>query len=173
MGDLIIRTLEWLADKWHEYLSPYVILRDYEGGVLLRLGKYKNNLKTGVNWKLPIIDEVHTVITTTNTFHVANVNITTTGGETISVGVIIEYDITDVKKYILDVNEAESNAHDIARGVIASCLTEYTWEDVKQKTTATVVKNKLKKQFDDMGINIHQLIFGDVAKTRVFTIFRE
>ena len=173
MGDLIIKTLEWLADKWHEYLSPYVIMRDYESGVLLRLGRYKKNLKTGVNWKLPFIDEVHSVVITTNTFHVANVNVTTTDQKTISVGVIIEYDITDVKKYLLDVNEAESNAHDIARGVIASHLTDCSWEDVKLKPTATAIKNKLKKQFDDMGINIHQLIFGDITQSRVFTVFRE
>ena len=56
MLDGFIKLLEWIGEKWRDYLSPIIILRDYEAGVLLRIGKYRKNLKVGLNWKVPIID---------------------------------------------------------------------------------------------------------------------
>jgi hypothetical protein len=44
-GNLLISTFEWVAEKFKDYISPIVVLRCYESGVLLRLGKYKYNLK--------------------------------------------------------------------------------------------------------------------------------
>jgi hypothetical protein len=122
---------------------------------------------------MPLADYTMTVIVTRDTYHVANVSVTTTDGKTISVGVIIEYEITDVKKYFLDVNEAQSNAHDITRGLVADYLSDCEWIDVKKKTTLTQIKNKLKPQMESMGMNVTQVMFGDIVQSKVFTIFKE
>ena len=67
MFDGILRIIEWLIEKLKDYVSPIVILRCYESGVLLRLGTYKKELKEGINWKIPLIDEAHTIIKTIDT----------------------------------------------------------------------------------------------------------
>ena len=173
MLDGLIRLLQWLAEVWSQHLSPFVVLSDYEEGVVLRMGRYKKNLVKGINFKMPLMDYTMTVIVTKDTYHVANVNVTTTDSKTISVGAIVEFEIVDVKKYFLDVNEAQSNAHDITRGVIANYLSDCEWSEVKQKTTLTQIKNKLKPQLDSMGMSVTQIMFGDIAQSRVFTIFKE
>lgn len=173
MLDGLIRLLEWVGDKWRDYISPFCIIRDYEGGVLMRLGHYKHNLKKGINWKLPIIDEVHTVLISIDTFHIANINVTTTDGKMISIGAIVEFEITDVKKYLIDMNDASSNSHDMARGIIADYVTDCTLEEVKDKKTLTKIKNKLKNEFDDLGINVRKLLFGDIIVTKALTIFKD
>jgi regulator of protease activity HflC (stomatin/prohibitin superfamily) len=137
------------------------------------MGRYKKNLIKGINFKMPLMDYTMTVIVTKDTYHVANVNVTTIDGKTISVGSIVEFNIVDVKKYFLDVNEAQSNAHDITRGVIADYLSDCEWEEVKKKTTLTQIKNKLKPQMEAMGMNITQVMFGDIAQSKVFTVFKE
>jgi len=173
MLDGLIRLLQWLAEIWSQHLSPFVVLSDYEEGVVLRMGRYKKNLVKGINFKMPLMDYTMTVIVTKDTYHVSNVNVTTSDSKTISVGAIVEFEIVDVKKYFLDVNEAQSNAHDITRGVIADYLSDCDWSEVKQKTTLTKIKNKLKPQMETMGMNITQVMFGDIAQSRVFTIFKE
>ena len=42
MSEGLIRIFEWIAEIWRDYLSPVLVLRCYEGGVLLRLGTYRN-----------------------------------------------------------------------------------------------------------------------------------
>lgn len=173
MLDGLIRVFQWIAEIWSQHLSPFVVLSDYEEGVILRMGKYQKNLVKGVNFKMPLMDYTMTVVVTKDTYHVANVNVTTIDGKTISVGSIVEFNIVDVKKYFLDVNEAQSNAHDITRGIIADYLSDCEWEEVKKKTTLTQIKNRLKPQMEAMGMNVTQVMFGDIAQSRVFTIFKE
>ena len=169
---MIDKLLEFITNFWNE-LMPFFIINDYEQAIILRGGKFKKQLNSGWYLKYPFYDTVISAIVTKNTFHVANVNVTTLDGKTISVGPIIEYDVADVKKYLLDVNEAISNAHDVARGIIADYLTDCVWEDVKKKTTLTEIKKKLKTEFSLMGINVTKVLFGDISITRVFTLFRE
>lgn len=172
-GNLLISTFEWIGEKWKDYLSPYVILRCYEGGVLLRLGKYKKELSVGVNWKIPFIDEVHTVIKTVDTFQLSPIGVTTKDGKQISVEPIVKFDITDVKKYLIDTNEAGGNIKDVSKGVIADYLTDCTWEQINDKKTLTAIKNALKKECDDLGINIYKIYFGRIVTTKVYTVFKE
>jgi len=172
-GNILISTLEWVGEKWKDYISPVIILRCYEGGVLLRIGKYKHELKEGWNWKLPIIDEIHTVIKTIDTFHVAAVDITTLDGKQVSVEPIIKFDIVDFKKYLVDTNNASDNLHDVVRGVIADHLTDCNWDEIKDKKTLTQIKNKLKNEADDVGVNIIKVYFGRVVTTKMFTVFKE
>lgn len=173
MLDGLIRLLEWMMEKWENYLSPVMLLRSYESGVLMRNGKYKKDLSIGWNFKLPLIDEVHTVIKTVDTFHVAAVDLTTLDGKQVSVEPIIKFEIVDPKKYIIDVNEASGNIHDITRGIIADYLTDCEWEDIKKKTTLTAIKNALKNDCDEMGIKIFKVYFGRIVTTRMFTVFKE
>lgn len=172
-GNIIINSLEWIANLWKDYLSPWVVLRCYEKGVLLRLGHYKHNLKEGINWKLPFIDEIHTVIFTIDTYHILPVDVTTLDGKQISVEPIIKFEITDPKKYLIDTNIAQDNIHDVTRGTIADYLSDCEWEDVKKKTTLTQIKNILKKECDDMGVIVLKVYFGRIVTTKMYTIFKE
>ena len=173
MLDGLIKFFEWIAEKGTDYLSPIFIIRDFESGVLLRLGKYKKNLSIGVNFKIPLVDEIYKVIRTIDTFHVNAVNITTLDNKQVSVEPIVKFDIVDPKKYLLEANETAGNIHDIARGIIADYLTDCEWEDIKKKTTLTRIKNALKNECDDMGINIHKVYFGRIVTTKMFTVFKE
>ena len=78
--------------------------------------------------------------------------------------------IIDPKLYIISVNDALSNSHDIARGIIGDYLSDCTWEEIKQKPTRTEVKKKLKKVFVNMGIEVHDLYFADISLNTVLTL---
>lgn len=171
MENFLTAIFEKIWSLLEDYIFPFKVLNEYESGVVLRLGKYSRNLSVGWNFKIPFIEQVHTLIHSVNTFHVTNVNVTTKDGKTVTVGPIVEYSISDAKKFILEFNEAESNMHDLSRGIIADYLTDCTWEECKKKATLTGIKNKMKKQYEDMGIEIIQVLFGDIAVSPAFTLF--
>jgi len=173
MLDGLIRIFEWVIDQFKENISPVIILRSYEAGVLMRLGKYKKDLSVGVNFKLPLIDEIHTVTTSVDTYHVSPVDITTLDNKQVSVEPIIKFEIVDARKYLIDTNEAAGNIHDISRGIIADYLTDCEWDEIKKKSTLTGIKNALKKECEDMGINISKVYFGRIVTTKMYTVFKE
>jgi len=172
-SNILISTIEWIGEKWNNYLSPVTVLRCYEGGVLLRLGKYKHDLKEGLNFKLPLIDEIHTCIKTIDTFALPPIDITTIEGKQVSVEPIVMFEITDPKKYLIDTNEASGNIRDISRGTIADYLADCTWEEIKEKKTLTAIKNSIKKECEPMGILVHKVYFARVVTTKVYTVFKE
>jgi regulator of protease activity HflC (stomatin/prohibitin superfamily) len=172
-SNFLISTIEWVLNKWNDYISPVTILRCYESGVLLRLGKYKKDLKEGINYKIPVIDEVHTCIKTVDTFALAPVDITDIDGKQVSVEPIIMFEVTDPKKYLVDTNEAAGNIRDLSRGVIADYLTDCTWEQIKDRKTLTAIKNCIKKECESMGINVYKVYFARVVTTKVYTVFKE
>lgn len=173
MLDGLIRLIEWVFEKGKDYITPVFVIREYESGVLLRMGKYKKDLQPGINFKIPIIDAIHTVNKMVDTFHVAAVDITTLDSKQVSVEPIIKFEIVDPRKYLIEVNDASSNLHDIARGIIADYLTDCEWEEIKKKTTLTEIKNKLKGECDEMGVKVFKVYFGRVVTTRMFTVFKE
>jgi hypothetical protein len=91
----------------------------------------------------------------------------------VSVEPIIQFDIVDPKKYLIDTNDAVGNIHDISRGIIADYLSDCEWESIKKKTTLTAIKNALKKECDEMGINIYKVYFARIVTTKVYTVFKE
>lgn len=168
----IDRIIDWILSFIHQ-LNPFVIIKEYEKGVMLRLGKFFKNIPPGLSLRIPFIDEVHSCIYKANTMHIADMNVTTQDSKTILVGVMIEYEIANARTYLLEFNETESNAHDIFRGIVADYLTDITWEEVKLKTTLTKIKNKLKGDAERMGIEILQVKFTDICMSRVFKLFNE
>lgn len=173
MIDGFVKLFEWLAEKFDEHLSPFVIIRDYEAGMRLRLGRRVGPLHTGVNWKWPFIDEIHTCLTKPDTFKVANATVTTADGKTAAFGAIVEYRIVNAERFLLDYNEALSNMHDFARGSVAQQLMDCSWEDCKKRTTWTKIKNRLKDECEPMGIEIIQIQFGDITQVRAITLFNK
>lgn len=171
--NILISTFEWIGEKWKDYLSPFLILRCYEGGVLLRLGEYKHELKQGLNFKIPLIDEVHTCVKTVDTFQLSPIDITTIDNKQVSVEPIVMFEIHDPKKYLIDTNDATGNIRDVARGTIADHLTDCTWDQVKERKTLTVIKNAIKKECDAMGITVLKVYFARVVTTKVYTVFKE
>lgn len=173
MLDGFIKLLEWLGDKWENNLSPYCIVADYEGGVLMRLGKFRKVLKPSLNWKIPLVDSIITTNVKTNTFEIQNVNITTSDNKTITVSGVIEFEIVDVKAYLINYNDSESNIIDLSKGIISNYLTDCDWEDIKTKPTLTKIKNKLRNRFSEMGIDVKDFMFGSISTTRTFTLIKE
>ena len=172
-SNILISTIEWIGEKWNNYLSPIYVLRCYESGVLLRLGKYKKDLVVGLNFKIPLVDEIYTCTKTIDTFQLNPIDITTVDGKQVSVEPIVMFDIIDPKKYLLDANDAAGNIRDVSRGTIADYLTDSTWDQIKEKKTLTAIKNSIKKECEPLGIMVYKVYFARIVTTKVYTVFKE
>ena len=169
------RLIDWILGILHQ-INPFVLINEYEWAVLLREGKVKKTLKTGLHL-LPLksinLDSIHACSKQPDTYRLSGINITTIDNKTVNVGIAVEYEIVDPIKWLIKNTTAEGNFHDIAWGTCGEHLTTLEWENIKQKSTRTAIKNKIAKAVDHLGVNIIDVSFGDIVLHKVLTIFKE
>jgi regulator of protease activity HflC (stomatin/prohibitin superfamily) len=170
MGEFGTKIIEFLS-QFFEYIKPWVVIEQFEMGVLLRKGKYKSTLSPGWYLKWPFLDYTYSTIVSTDTIEIANVNITSLDGQTISTGFVVEYTIRDVKKFLIDTNDAKSNMKDLAKGVVSNHLEDVNWEDIRKKTTINAIKRKLSAKYEELGVSVKDVLFTDKCRSRAFKLF--
>tara|TARA_R110000868_G_scaffold29391_2_gene109261 strand:+ start:3270 stop:3782 length:513 start_codon:yes stop_codon:yes gene_type:complete len=163
----VVEFCKWLYEQFELYVFPFTIINTYERGVRLTVGKYPQLVMPGFRLKLPFLQVIFTEVVTADTLQARCVHVTTVDGKTVSVSPCIEYTKEDVIKWIIDNNESHTNLHDILRAIVADYLTDLTWEECKKKTTCTTIKNKLNKRIESMGATVHQVMFTDIAQSRI------
>jgi regulator of protease activity HflC (stomatin/prohibitin superfamily) len=155
-----------LKDAWNDF-KPVLFINQYQSGVILRAGKYKRNLSPGWHLRIPFIDDYHIDIVTIDTMVTKAVHITTLDDKTITAVPIIEYTIDNIKKFLIDTNDARTNIHDITRAYVSDYLTDCTWEECKLKRTTNQLTKKIADQCISMGVTISRVMLSDLCVSRV------
>jgi regulator of protease activity HflC (stomatin/prohibitin superfamily) len=172
MGETFLtKLLEWVWDLAERYLLPWVIIREYESGIILLLGKYHYTLKKGFNLKMPLLHESLTCMVKPETLEFRPITIITKDKETISIGLIGGYEVFDEKKFLLGANDAASNIHHHFILTCSDYLTDSTLEELIQKTTPyTNMKRKLNEQLDYLGAKFFIIGYSSICKTKPISL---
>ena len=101
----------------------WTVVDQFEQGVVLRLGKFKRTIMPGFHWLLPLgIDRAltHEVILTAR--ETSEQSLTTQDGYKIVISTIISYILVDIKKILLEIEEAETVLENYAYGIISELV---------------------------------------------------
>jgi regulator of protease activity HflC (stomatin/prohibitin superfamily) len=164
---MIIDFLKFLWDVFERHILPFQVIRVYERGVLLTLGKWPKLVNPGLRFKFPFIQEIFTTPVKPDTLSPKAVHVTTLDGKTITVQPAIEYEIEDAQKWLIDCTDAVTNLNDLVRGYVADHLTDITWEEVVKKSTRTTIKNRLNNKVQDLGCKVNLLMFTEICQNKV------
>src|ERR1035437_7215336 len=110
---------------WGKRTNPFVLVNANEWIVLLRAGKLKKVLKTGIHFfplKVLWIDGILFCSNRPDTYRLSGINITTLDGKTANFGVCVEWVIEDPIKFLWENTTAEGNFHDICWGTSGEYL---------------------------------------------------
>lgn len=167
---------QWLAttiDRYADYVKPWVVVNEYQRAVILRWGKYYKSLGPGTYRKWMIAEYALADNVKPDTMEIPSITITTADNKTVTIGMIIHYEIPDIKKFLVDNNDSRSNMMQMGAAELSDHLEEINWIDIKKKTTKNAVQRKLTPHFSDMGVNILDLKFKDKAEVRAYKFFNE
>ncbi len=167
MLDRIIDILEKIWDS----IVPFIIILEYQQGVLLRFGKYKKVVSKGIHWKIPIADSViveHTAVTTTA---LPPQSLTTLDNETIVIKGIIKYKIVDIHKYALLIWDARDALIDTTCGIIRDTVNEKNWEEVRLGKIDGLISRRIKTAADEYGIEVLWVTLTDIAIMKSIRLF--
>ena len=162
-----------LFAQWWNFLTPAVIIPDYEEAVLLRAGRFKKVLKPGFHVKLPIIDEVvqqHVVVTTLS---LSAQSLYTKDKQNVVVKGVIKYKISDVKVFLLEVFDAQDALADMTQSIIKNIIISLPLDACIDPEIDNTLTKKVRVEARKWGVDIQQVTLTDIAPIRSFRIIND
>ena len=161
----------WEAIGWFQIAT---FLDEWEEGVLLRRGKFVRVVGAGIVWHLPFeIDEIHTMNIRPTALELDAQVVSTGDGKTIACRGVLMWGIFDIKKALLDVEDAEDTLADIAVGIIQEMIEQQEWDYIQSPDFRRDITKAVQKQARKWGIGVTTFKFQDLTTTRAYRFFTE
>jgi len=152
------RIFDFIADAW-EWLIPWVIIDQYEQGVVLRLGKFKRVVNPGLSFIFPFgIEEVKYETVVRQTSYLDPQSLTTKDGKSVTLAGIIIYKIIDIRKFLLDIDDGEDDMNNTVK---------------RSLFNFDVFKEAQKECFDYCGVDILAIKWSDKATARNLRLWND
>jgi len=159
------RIFDFLASFWN-VLRPWVVVDEYEGGVILRFGRFHSELMPGLHWKLPLADVPVTTSTVITTMALRPQTLTTRDDLTIVISAIVKYHIEDVRAYLLDIWDSADVLNDVTLGAIKEIVALVDYRDLQRKEIEDDVLNTVQKEAKKFGVDVQKVTFSDLGRVR-------
>ena len=126
------------------------IIKQYERGVIFRLGKAQKNVKEpGIRLIIPFIDQIKIISLRIVTLPVESQKIITKDNVSIDVAAVAYYQIQDPTKSVIAIQNAEAAIYQIAQTTVRNVVGQSSLDDVLSNTTK--INNSIKGILDNVG----------------------
>lgn len=148
-----------------KFWLPFVVVDQWEQGVVLRFGKFKRVVDPGFHWIVPFaIDKVITTAVVVQTHRLSKQSITTKDQKSVVVSAVIKFTISDIKTFLLDVYQASDAIEDVAMGALRSLISNKTWDECQHTDLESELKKVVSSEIKRFGIRVEKVTLPDLAK---------
>lgn len=164
------KIVDFVLNIWKEII-PFQIVDQWESGVHLRCGIFYKISTPGINFKLPIIDKIHTCYTITHTLHLDSQTLTTSDSKNVIIRSIIRFNVFDVKKYLLTITNPDGVLIDTTQGIIRTIVNSKKFNELSS------INDELTKEVShtvkDWGIDVEKVTLTDLAQIRTYRLISD
>lgn len=167
--------LDWIPDaieNWFDYITPVVVVDEFERGVLLRWGKCKKELDPGLHWKWPLADRALLDNVVPRTINLKAQSLTTKDGKSVVIGAVVTASIRDIQKALLDVETVDNVLEDSCYGQVAALVAATDWEQIRGVEFNETLTAACRKQAFRFGVEITRVQLSDVAISRALRLYQ-
>lgn len=160
------KLLDWVAEGV-AYCQFMYVLDPYEEGVVIRLGKYNRTNTGGWHFIAPfgIEQEMHdTVVRTTSYLEVQSV--TSSDGKPVNINAVLVYKIGNIKRWLLEVDDAEDALQDMTYGIISELGETKTWAEIMKPEFMEEVTELVKEEAIKWGGRVEAVKLSDRVNSR-------
>jgi regulator of protease activity HflC (stomatin/prohibitin superfamily) len=158
----------WEILGWFQVIT---VLDEWEEGVVLQMGKYRRTVKAGWWLHCPLeIDEFHTMNVRPDAMELDEQTLTTADDYQIVLKVVMMWSVFDIKKAMLDVDNAAETLEQLAVGYVHDLVEVTEWDEIRTKAFRSSLKSHIQKQARKFGITVSQVKLSDCSETKVFRL---
>jgi regulator of protease activity HflC (stomatin/prohibitin superfamily) len=146
---------------------PWVIIDQWQQGVVLRFGRFNRVVGPGFHWVIPFVEHTvdQSVVTTTTALKPQSV--VTKAGVVVTVEAVVRWSVSDVKTYTIDIWDGSNVIVDSAQGAIAETLRGTTIDDpVLNKS----ILHESRKALSRFGIRVENVTLTTLAPVKVIRL---
>lgn len=161
----VMGTFDRIMD-WIEYTIAYFqflfVIDQYDMGVVLRFGKYHRTVGPGLHLIAPfgIEEEMHdTVVRTTS--YLETQTVTSSDGKSANITAILVYKIGNIKRWLLEVDDAEEALHDMTYGIISELAETKTWAEIMKPPFMDEVTELVQEEAISWGARVEAVKLSD------------
>jgi len=163
-----------LVLQWVGFFVPFVVIDQFERGIVLRFGVFHRELDPGFHWIIPF--EVERVITDNvvpRTLNLGAQSLTTRDGAQIVLGVILTARIHDIQKSILDVENVDTAVQDSCYAEIARVVHEHTWDELQAESLNDELLKACRKRAFSYGVEIMRTQVSDLTRCKSLRLIQQ
>lgn len=141
------------------------VIKQYERGVVFRLGKVQSNIKQpGLRFVIPIIDQMRRVSMQIVTLPVDSQKIITKDNVSIDVSAVAYYQVVDPVKAVVEIQNVTSATYQIAQTTVRNIVGQSALDEVLSETTVIneKIKNVLESATGKWGILVSTVEVKDI-----------
>lgn len=145
------------------------IVDEFEAGVVLRFGHYSRDLDPGLHFYWPFcIERVITCSVVPDATELNEQKFTIKDGTTIAVKAVVTYKVGNVKRHLLEVEDAETSMLDACSGVLRRHLSGHAWEELADPEACERIEQaaaaEMHSEALQWGIKIQRVRFPDLVR---------
>lgn len=169
--------LDRLIDIFLQFLEAFrlvYVVDEYEKGVVLRLGRFNRELGPGWHWVIPaFVERVIVDNVVPRTMNMGSLNLTTSDGIQIGIGVIITAKIHNIQKALLGVEGVDDAMRDVCYAEIATVVHTHTWEDLQKEDINEKLLKACRPRAFTYGIEIIRAQISDLSKGKSLFLWKQ
>lgn len=146
-------------------VSGVRVIKQYEKGVVLTLGKYSGVKEPGLRVIIPGIQTMRVIDVRTKTVDVPNQEVITKDNIPVQINAVVYYRIKDVAKATLEVESFQVAVAQLAQTTMRNAVGERSLNDLLQKReeVAESIEKVLDVKTDMWGVDVQILELKDVS----------
>jgi len=150
--------------------SPALIINNYEGGILLRLGKYKKTLGSGMHLKIPVFDKIMKLDMRTRFYSQNSASLTTRDGVQITVSPVLSFKAHCAKEAILSHVEYGNPVWDGSSQILSRLVLAHDYDDIMSDQFINKFQDEMKKYCLPYGILMLTSEFDTITKAKAYRV---
>ena len=149
----------------YEWFICWDILKDYEEGVVLRLGKYHRKALAGWNWRLPFgLEEVMKCNVVPTTADLPPQAVVTADGTTVIVEVVVLWGVSSPRKYLLEVEDGRTVLTEAGMTIVYDVLSCLSWEQLHTEDIDALLTDQIRARARKWGVRIKSAEITSMSK---------
>jgi regulator of protease activity HflC (stomatin/prohibitin superfamily) len=140
------------------------IVREYERGVVFRLGKVRNVREPGIRFMIPLVDRMQKVTLRTITMPIQSQQIITKDSVSIGVAAVAYFRRVDPVKSIVEIEDVQSAIREIAQTTVRNVVGRSTLDHVLSETETLnqSIKEILDVTTERWGVTVQVVELKDI-----------
>jgi len=171
MFNYLIEVLVSIAD-WFRF---WIIMDEYEAGVVLRLGRYHRSIGPGLHFKWFIFEEEMTARTSITTMELRPQSLYTKDKTSIVVNAIIKYSVTDAKPFLLEVWDANDVLRDVTMGALRNAIHQVNYDDILsgESDIEKLCTRLVRAEVNQFGFKIYKITLTDIGTFKTIRLLQD